>query len=382
MRIGIDIRGLEHPERTGVGEFTIELLSHIFAQDITNEYYLFSNAFTKPATPAWVQSNVQTITTAIPNKLLTLTSALCNQPQIDRLISRRMNAPLDLFFSPNLNTTSLSTSVKHILMIHDISFIFFPNFFTPKQRLKHFVSKLHRQIARAAAIVVPSHNTKRDCVEHLNIAPEKITVLYPGIPTALTKPDTTPLATVKTKYHLPDKYILFISTLEPRKNVLNLVRGFEQAANHLPLSYHLVLAGAYGSQTAALKKRIAASPLRSRIQVLGYVDSQDKRALYTGASLLAYPSLYEGFGFPVLEAMSVGTPVLTSNRSSLPEVTNNAAYLINPHFPEEIAEGIERILNNTTFRHDLIQKGTVQSQTFSWQRTATDWLALANHLKP
>ena len=195
---------------------------------------------------------------------------------------------------------------------------------------------------------------------------------------------------IKKKYNLPDNFILFLGTIEPRKNIIGLIEAFEIFNIQYPISNtSLVIAGAPGWSNKKVYERAASSPLRDKIKFLGFIKPEEKPALYAAASLFVYPSFYEGFGFPVLEALASGTPVITSNRSSLPEISQSAAYLVNPNKPHEIAEGIRYLLNhNHNPRNPLeicvicaqTKNGRVQAEKFSWNQTAQEWLRLIKKL--
>lgn len=334
------------------------------------------------ALPQWTQTNVHYVPTRWPHKLLNVLTALTGAPKLDRLVANQTGVRLDCFFSPNLHFTALTKNIPHILMVHDLTFHLFKNYYTPRQRLWHRLVAPKTQCQKAKIIIVPSANTKRDIVEYYQIDQKKITVLSPGLNSQFKIMNNEQLTTNKTKikYSLPDNYILFLGTIEPRKNILGLITAFEQFTTTTyqlqAITYSLVIAGAPGWKNHAILKRIHRSPVKDKIKLIGYVDPADKPALYRGASLFIYPSFYEGFGFPALEAMAAGVPVITSNRSSLPEVTSSAAYLINPHRPDEIAEGMKYLLNNQTAREQAIKKGLERAKTFSWERTAKDALTL------
>ncbi len=414
MRIGVDIRNLMSPTRTGVGEYTYELLNAIFKIDKENQYYLFYNSHSDVTahTPLWPQGNIHYIATRWPNKLFNASIKIFGWPKLDKLISR--NGKLDYFFSPNLNFTALSKDVKNILTIHDLSFKFFPQFFSAKQRLWHWAVKPKKQCERAGTIIAQSENTKRDIIDYYKINADKIKVIYPGvscppnhplvIPTtkeeslsvsspgrdpsspaaAGSLPPTTGRAggmtnvDIRKKYNLPNRFILCLGAVEPRKNIIGIIEAFELVCYKLQaISYKLVIAGSgAGWNNKKIYARALASPLRDKIEFIGYVDAQDKPGLYSLAELFVYPSFYEGFGFPVLEAMAMGVPVITSNRSSLPEITDNAAYLVNPNRPAEIAEAIIKILTNEKLREHFKKLGTEQVKKFSWETAARQWLDL------
>jgi glycosyltransferase involved in cell wall biosynthesis len=381
MHIGIDIRPLLSPERTGIGEYTFEFLNALFSKSTPHEYTLLYNIFNKKNTLSniqWQSPQVQYQATHWPNKLFNASLSILKRPYLDRVIGKK---PLDIFFSPHLNFTSLSPSIPSLLTVHDISFTIAPNFFTLKQNLWHKAIHPEEQCRKARMIITPSENTKRDLAQLYRIDPEKIQVLYPGL-SSLFSP-AAKVSTrdhIKQKYQLPTSFILFLGTIEPRKNILGLIEAFEQNNSKLPKPYTLVIAGSMGWKNTAVYRRAQSSLLKERIKFIGYIAPEDKPALLEAADLFVYPSFYEGFGFPVLEAMAMGTPVITSARSSLPEITGRTAYLINPHKPHEIAQGINRILNNEDLKNTLRVQGKNQAQKFNWHTTIDQWLRLIEQM--
>lgn len=411
MNIGIDIRPLLSPVRTGIGEYTYELLSAIFKLDKENQYFLFYNSAKIPHKSqiaktesqiddfGWAGENINYIHTRWPNKLFNASIKIFRYPKLDKIISKN----LDVFFSPNMGFTAISPRTHFVLTVHDLSFLFFPEFFSLKQRLWHALINPKKQCERADFILAPSENTKQDIINFYGVNADKIKVIYPGlsvdfqetIPSTRDKKYIT-TDKIKKKYFLPDEFILFLGAIEPRKNIAGLIKAFE-IAHRSPVSSpntnypdvsigtptlrrgsiqntHLIIAGAPGWKNSAVYKQALSSPVKEKIKFLGFVEPEDKPALYAAASLFVYPSFYEGFGFPVLEAMSMGTPVITSNRSSLPEITGNAAYLIDPNRPAEIAAAMAELLANQNLRERQIKNGFIQSAKFSWDRAAGEWL--------
>lgn len=376
LKIGIDIRCLMSPARAGVAEYAYELLNAIFKIDKQNQYYLFYNSYTDVTThtPLWPQGNIHYIATKWPNKLFNASIKIFGWPKLDKLISR--NGKLDYFFSPNLNFAALSKDIKSILTAHDLSFKFFPQFFSLKQRLWHWAISPKKQFRQANTIITPSENTKRDIVDYYKIPPEKIKVAYGAISEIFNNP-VIDKEKIKQKYNLPNRFILCLGAVEPRKNIIGLIKAFELTYSLLPNSYSLVIAGSgAGWKNKKIYARALASPLRDKIEFLGYVEANYKPGLYSMAELFVYPSFYEGFGFPVLEAMAMGVPVITSNRSSLPEITGHAAYLINPNRPAEIADAIIKMLTDTNLKEHFKKMGLEQVKKFSWDTAARQWLDL------
>ncbi len=375
MHIAIDVRPLISPFKTGVGEYGSELLKAILALDTKNNYYLFSNSFKEINLESLniINQNVKIVSTHWPNKLFNGLVATTNRPEIDKIINKNFNIKLDRFFSPNLNFTTISKNTKFALTVHDLSFEIYPHFFSAKQRLWHQLIKPKIQCERADVICTPSENTKRDLINVFNIDSKKIRTIYPGLAQIFTdRKLATAENEVKKKYQLPDNFILFLGTSEPRKNLLGILKAFELLPQNLDT--HLVIAGSPGWKQRNIQHQLANSKFRNRIKILDYITNEDKPALYTLAKLFVYPSFYEGFGFPVLEAMASGTPVVTSNRSSLPEITGLNAYLINPHKINELALGMQTLLTDEDTRNSLIKNGLEIAQKFSWEKAAQEWL--------
>ena len=376
MNIGIDISPLASSIRTGVGEYTYELLNALFDIDTHNQYFLFYNAFRDVSKylPQWEHPNVHYIKTRWPNKLIHASIQLFKFPKEDILIEQKSGVKLDYLFSPNIGFQAISKNTKHVITVHDLSFEIFPECFSPKMRLWHKFLAPKKQCEQADLIFVPSENTKRDLQDLYKISSEKIHVLSLGLSAPFLQPvDQIKKTRVKDKYQLPDKYILFLGTIEPRKNIEGLLVAFDQFQKKCTSEYKLVIAGGKGWwKNNKILGLIEKSP---NVQYIGYVEPDDKPALYAQASVFVYPSLYEGFGFPVLEAMACGTPVITSSRSSLPEVAGDAAYFINPYNTFEIAEGLERILQEKELHNFLADKGREHTKKFQWKQTAQQFLS-------
>jgi glycosyltransferase involved in cell wall biosynthesis len=418
MNIGIDIRPLMAKNKTGVGEYTEELLNAVFKLDKANQYFLFYNSYEDVSEniPKWEQDNIHYVLTKWPNKIFNASIGLFGVPKLDLLSFPRKresntanldscfrrNDNVDVFFSPNLNFISLSKKTKLILTVHDLSFELFPEFYTLKQRLWHRAINPKKLCKRADLILTPSENTKRDIVDYYKIPGKKIKVIYPGNAChSCDRPRCEAMAVEKSRNPgspamdsgswsgMTDKdpstplgmtigeYFLFLGTIEPRKNIPGLIKAFEIFNFQFPISnFNLIIAGAPGWKNREIFDLIDESPSKEKIKYIGCVKNADKPALYSNASLFIYPSFYEGFGFPVLEAMASGVPVITSNRSSLPEITETNATLIDPNHPEQIAWAMNNILTNQTLRETQIKNGLLQAAKFSWEGAARQWLSV------
>ena len=380
MKIGVDIRVLMDRNYSGVSNYTANLLSAILAADKQNEYRLFYNSFhnLSQRLSIWKKDNAKLFPRRWPNKIFNyFNQFLLSRPKLDRACGG-----VDIFWSPHFNLTRLSPKAKSLLTVHDLSFWRQPGFFSFRKNFWHRTLCVSRLMRRADLIVAVSENTKRDICELAKISAEKVRVIYPG---NNLEPRIIPQAEVETFFrskNLADwqscPIILYLGNIEPRKNLVNLIAAFSRLRQDHPElgKAKLILAGAPGWKTGQIYRAAKASPFSADIRFLGYVSPAEQQILYSSARLFAYPSLYEGFGFPPLEAMSFGLPVVTSFVSSLPEVVGDAAILINPHKPEEIAEALCQGLSDVHLRESLSQRGLSRAARFSWHKAAQEYLEI------
>lgn len=391
MQIGIDGRSLQDRPWSGVGQYAYGLLRALFELDRENEYVVWYNAFgTSPRTvlngqkgqslggfPTFSEyPNVHVYRTHWPNKVLNMGIKALHAPKLEI-----RNWKLDILLMPNLNFIALPSRTKLVLTVHDLSFEHFPEHFSFKTRLWHKIVNPRALVKRASKVVAVSAHTKDDLVETYGIAPEKVTVVYPGIRQVLGVRDLPAQAgqvsalKPKTSNLTPNPYILYFGALEPRKNIEGLIGAFEQLNAPSPRvgegrGEGLVIAGLSTPYVARLKRRIAKSPLRERITLIENPTEEQKHALYSGATLFVYPSFYEGFGFPPLEAMAAGVPVVASSAASVPEVCGDAAVLVSPWKVEEIKQGMRVLLEDEAVRTRYIEAGRRRVAEFSWQSCA------------
>ncbi len=362
LTIGIDIRSLLHAPRTGVGEYIHGFVQALFTHHPEHRYILFTNSAKSGSAsipPGWRSYFFET---HVPNKFFQSAVCVLGYPQMDAMIRKHVGE-LDVFFSPNLNATCVSEKTYFVLTIHDLSFALFPGYFSRKHRLWHRLIHPEHQVARADVILTPSAHTKQDIVSYYGVRPAKVHVAYPGLPIHEENP--------VLPHQLPEKYILFLGTIEERKNADGVIAAFllwKKLQPKAAEAYHLILAGASGHGGKKICERASRF---DTIRYLGYIPDAAKMALYRQASAFVYPSFYEGFGFPVLEAFAAGTPVITSNRTSLPEVGGDAAYLVNPYNIREIADGIHALVSDNQLRTWYREHGRARASQFSW-KSATD----------
>jgi len=380
MRIAIDISAITAPYLSGIGEYTLNLLENLLQIDRENQYILFYNSFKQIKVRKFDYENVKLIKLGYPNKILPLISYLFNYPKIDKLIETKVGQ-IDLYFLPRPNCFVFSKSVKKILLIHDLAFKIFPRFFTLKQRLFLLTVNLEKNINKYDWLIVISENTKRDIVEFLKYPADKISILYAGLNKIFRViDDQKKLREIKNKYHLPEHFVFSLSNLEPRKNLMSLVLAFDQLLEEnldfKKQNLKLVIAGASAWSYQNLFKIHQQIKNSDSIIFLGYLPSEDRPFLYNLASAFVYPSFYEGFGLPPLEAMACACPVVASNNSSLPEVVGEAGLMIDPYNLNELKEAVRQILTDRHLKNSLIQKGLSRASKFDWRTSASQLLEL------
>ncbi len=267
-----------------------------------------------------------------------------------------------------------------VVTIHDLSVLLYPQVHTLLHRL-HLQWSLPRAARRAAAIIADAGSTKADIVAHLKVNPERVHVIPLGVDHTrfYPRPPREAQRRVNQTLGIEPPYILALGTLEPRKNLAAVLRAYARLKRDAP---PLIVAGARGWGEAAIFDVAQALNLQGRIRITGYIPEDVLPDLYAGAQLFVYPSLYEGFGLPVLEAMACGAPVITSSTSSLPEVAGEAALLVNPSHPEELAEAMQRALEDEPLRDELRAKGPAQAARFSWERAARETLDIYTSVIP
>ncbi|NPA90774.1 MAG: glycosyltransferase family 4 protein [Chloroflexi bacterium] len=274
-----------------------------------------------------------------------------------------------LFHSPDFVLPALRRT-PGIVTVHDLSFLVYPQYAVPGLEF-YLRGAVPRSVRRAHLVLADSESTRRDLIRFWDTPPEKVRVLYPGIsPRFRPVEDPEVLEHVRRQYRLPSRFILSVSRLEPRKNFPGLIAAFNRfkAQTHQP--HHLVIAGGKGWLYGPIFRAAEQSPYREEIHFPGFVADEHLPALYSLADVFAYPSFYEGFGFPPLEAMACGTPVISADNSSLPEVVGDAGILLPAEDVEGWAQALARLLSDATLRERLREKGYAQAAKFSWDASA------------
>lgn len=382
-KICIDARCLMENRKTGVEEYTLGLLLALFEIDQANEYILFFNAWKKPNFDFSLFSaypNVKIKKIKIPNKFLNFSFWYFGWPKIDKLVGGA-----DIVFFPNIIFGAVSRKVRMIVTIHDLSFERYPQYFSWKRRLWHIFVNSKKICQRADQIIAVSNSSREDIANLYCVDKRKIKIISSAISNNFRIIDRNDekLIKVKEKYSLPFKFILYLGTIEPRKNIVgiirayNLLQDFALETNNLELAkYKLVIAGSNGWLDKAIFQEIEKSKYKAKLVLPGFIEDADKHYLYNLATLFIYPSFFEGFGFPPLEAMACGVPIIISNNSSLPEICGKAGILIDPDKSGEISIAMREILTDKLLREKMIRLGLERSENFSWKITARKTLKL------
>lgn len=373
MVIAIDVRPLIGGNTSGVEVYITHLLRHLFASDQKNTYILYLNAARREqrVLDAFQEAeNITIVHTRYPNKLFNALLTFLRWPKLDRLIQKKTGLHPDIFFALDLRPSPISKETRKITVIHDLSYHHFPRFFSWRTRLWYALIQPRKEIKESSGIIAVSEFTKRDLIKTYQVDPAKVTVIHEGVDRDFGQNVTSKKREeVRAKYNLPEQFFLFLATIEPRKNIGMLVEAFNRFKKENPGSMKLVIAGKPN------KRIFSHIPTYDHEDVLfpGFIAEEDKPMLYSMAKAFLYPSIFEGFGLPLVEAMKCGTPIITSNVSSIPEVVGNAALLIDPDKPQEMARAMKEVLQPST-REKLRASMKDQVKDFTWNRCAAETL--------
>ncbi len=363
MLIGIDASRAVLPQRTGTENYSFHLIRNLVPLDGENSYRLYLN---RPPEPHLFPPlpNLEEMVIPFPRLWTHL-----------RLSWEMMHRSPDMLFVP-AHVLPLIHPARSVVTVHDLGYLHYPEAHTSFARA--YLDLSTRYNARFAShIIAISQATKEDLIARYRVPPAKITVIYPGCSNTfrpLDEPER--LAILKGRYGIASEYLLYVGTIQPRKNLSRLVEAFGILSSHTGRQYQLVVAGKRGWLYEQIYGKVEKLRLGDRIIFTDYVPDADLPLLVGGARLSVLPSLYEGFGMPLLEAMACGTPVVASRVSALPEVAGEAALLVDPRDVEALAEAMERVLGDEELRSDLRRRGLERAKEFSWDRCARETLAV------
>jgi glycosyltransferase involved in cell wall biosynthesis len=365
---------------SGVSLHNFNLIREMIRLDNENHYQLYYNTFKgdNPEIAGLRKKNVEVIRGKYPNKLLNYVFfKIFKRPKIDNLLKA------DIYLLPHINFIALSGRAKSVLVIHDLSFLRHKEFFSFRKNFWHKFVNVRGLVKNFDHIIAVSESTKSDIIDLCGADGAKVKVIYPGVGSEYRSlPKNHPrLARIREKYNLPKKFILSLATLEPRKNITGLIRAFDlmknaASVNDFLADYELIIVGGEGWKAAGIREEFNQAKHKKSIRFLGYVPEKEKVYLYNLAEVFAFPSFYEGFGFPLLEAMASGVPVVAGFSSSLPEIAGNAALMVDPYDITDIKNGLRDALSDQGLREKLIARGLDRAKFFSWEKCAREYLGL------
>jgi len=365
MNMLYDIRSAVRGMRTGVPAYAWFLLRHMLERKEWDTDIL-ANSFRgceKDLRSSFPEAG-KIIDWGIPNRLFEFTY---------RLGLPRMGPGYDVVLRPHFHPLRVR-GAKDVLVFHDLSFARYPGFFSRRKRLWHWLHDPMGQALRADRVIAVSESTKRDIVELFGVPEEKVRVAYSGLdPQYREDIKEGEMKRVGEKYGLEKRFVLFVGTVEPRKNVAGLIRAFGMLKRRSGTKdVELIIAGGKGWLPGGVEKALQESPARDAIRFLGHVPQEDMPPLYRLASVFAFPSFFEGFGFPPLEAQASGVPVVASLNGGLSEVLKESAESVSPGEDKDIADGLERVLSDKGRAESLVRKGRENVRRFDWSRTAEE----------
>ncbi len=360
MRIGLNAQILTDG-RTGVTRYAHNVIRLMPKIGVDHEFVVFGNL-------PDLKFEEKNITLAHTNKIINSSSKriLWEQTILPHL-TRKWN--LDLMFYPDHTSSLWSSAIAQAIVIHDLAPYAMPKTFSMLRRTykKHVIS---RSVRISNIILSDSYATKAEAVRHFPDIEKKIHVVHLGIENSIDRTtDQKLLSEIKKCYKLQPPFILFIGTLEARKNILRLIKAFVQGRKIYGWIHTLVLVGSPGYGYQEIKKMIVEENVENYVTITGYIKDCELSGFYSLADIFIYPSLYEGFGFPPLEAMKCGCPVIVSNSTSLPEVVGEAGLYIDPYDENSISEKINCLIQDAKLKNNLIKKGKEHSLQFTWEKT-------------
>ncbi|MEW6686515.1 MAG: glycosyltransferase family 1 protein [Candidatus Edwardsbacteria bacterium] len=357
MKIGLDISSGLSSQPTGVGVYILQLARHLAKIDRENEYFLYTRGKKKISFQEVV--NVRFYNLRSP-----------------RVFFQSVN----IFHGLAFKLRFWPRAGRRVVTVHDMSPFSPDRDFNPPD-FARMQKTIRKATARADSIIVSSESVRQEIIHFLSVEPEIVRVVHHGLDEHFHPvEDETKIKQLKDKLHLPNEFILFVGTLEARKNLVRLIEAFSKFTAENRNSPPLLLVGRKGRNWEEIFERVSSLNLNSKVHYSGYFQREDLPLLYSACLFFVYPSLCEGFGIPVLEAMGCGAAVLTSSISALPEVVGDAAYLVNPYKVEEIREGIEKLFFDQDLRKKLKEKGLSRAKNFTWEKSAQRTLEIYQSL--
>jgi glycosyltransferase involved in cell wall biosynthesis len=360
IHIAIDASRATARERTGTERYSFQVIAALARIDRFNRYTLCTNGLPESLPPLGPNFDLRSV--RAPRLWTHL-----------RLGPQTLLAQSDVLFVP-AHVIPLLSARRNVVTIHDLGYLAFPEAHTRQRRIELDLTT-RWSVQRATQVIAISQATKDALIEHYHADPARVTVIYHGVSPLFRPVDSVAIAELQAHYGLHKPYFLYVGTIQPRKNLQRLIAAFRMLAGQVA-DIELLIVGKRGWLTEQIEAEARSAGLAERVRFLGFVPDGDLPALLSGATAFVFPSLYEGFGLPVLEAMACGTPVLTANTSALPEVAGDAALLVDPSSSEAIASGLQRLAEDADLRAALRARSLARAAQFTWERCARETLAV------
>ena len=358
MKVAIDARKLHD---FGIGTYIRTLLKNLSRIDQQNEYVLLCQEADMGAAET-LGPNFRTVLEPSGNYSIT------EQVHVPWVLRRERP---DVFHAPHY-VLPVATPCRSIVTIHDCIHLMFPQYLPNRAAYLYARGAMWNAATRSDRILTTSEASKRDILHFFNVPPEKIEVTYNAIDERfLVQPAAEDVARVRERYQLDHGFVLYTGAIKPHKNLVRLIEAFAQLRQGEFEDLKLLIIGDEISKLPALRRAVHSHKLHKHVRFLGFLPDETLAILYRLAAVFVFPSLYEGFGLPPLEAMASGTPVVTSNVSSLPEVVGDAAVLVDPYSVDSIVEGIRRVLTDPQLAAEMRAKGVVRARRFSWEESVS-----------
>lgn len=367
LSIGLNAQLLSRQKdyrNAGISQYIYELIRHLPLADAEPKYSVYTSE--RGGTLTGVRRVITPINTQRPLVRIAWEQAILpyvvRRDELDMLHGLAYALPL-------------ASTVHGIVTIYDFTFIHVPEAFPVFNR--YYLSLMTRLSARRAKhICTISESTRRDAIRLLNVSADRVSVIYPGIANRFRRPSSSAIEAFRRRRGLPERFVLYLGTLEPRKNVVTLIRAYTQLARADRSTPDLVIAGAKGWHFDTIFAEIESLGIKERVHFPGYVPAAEQAHWYAAADIFVYPSRYEGFGLPVAEAMACGTPVITSTAASLPEIVGDAGVMVSPDDEAALADEMARLLHSADERERLGDAGQKRASRFSWRQAARRQVAV------
>lgn len=380
MKIAVEGTAFVRTPKTGVDYYCYELMSAALRHDSKNQYnFVYFAPKNNSLDVNLPFDNVhQTQITKLPVKVYNALLRTPFAPAIDKLAS----VSSDIFFFPNFIRWPVSRSKKTVTLVYDTSYLDYPQATKTAIHRWYLSWAVPQSIRRSDAVIAISESTKQSIMRHYGTPPEKISVITPAVDHKLFKPATKQsIAAVKEKFGITGNYFLFLGTLEPRKNVLGVVTAYLQLPAEIRATHQLILAGGkgwYGNELEALIQQAAPSEIIRP----GYIETAEMPALYSGATAFVFPSFFEGWGMPLVEAMACGTPVIAADNSSLPEVVADSGLLVPTGDDQALSAAMRQVASDPKLHKQLAGRSLGRAQQFSWDKGGQQLVELFQRLQP